>query len=444
MKRLALPHRGGSATVLVSAGLAALLSACGGGGGGRSVEEPIEVTVENLNQETRAGFVAARDVLEGALGDSRVAVDHDMARVLLSAVRLVLFLDDNEGSSTLGRLLDDMGIHLYGQFLLDLARDEDPSVGLEAPSDDFPLVSRFQDFLSEDLAEEVVRAAEMLEDVSEDFSYELRGLNDLPETEFDYGDCQLTASGLRMLSAILYLQAVIDLEADLYPLYERAVEYVVDETPMPYRLYCGPSPDDIVQGMQSTTGRDGLLNSADELSTHNTFDVSSQAQSLLNSARTALLAGIDDLVRGMEYEEDPAGWDDALYVTDEALWRFEQGLPWLEGVRAAIDGGPSHVPEVSFVDGWEIVVLPELELDPDVLFERDTYAGRLFLPDYTGGMYTVAGLGSFDRLLFSDIALLHWQLSGDMLPAQGALDFWNDLNHAWDTAWIGYPLEWAY
>ncbi len=432
-----------SAPTLLCSGLAALLSACGGGGS-RSVDQPIEVTVENLNEESRAGFLAARNVLEDALGDPRVAEDHDMARVLLSVVRLVVFLDDNEGSSTLGRLLDDMGVHLYGQFLLDFVRYDDAPVGLEPPGEDFPRVGRIQEFLSQDLVSELMDAAELLEEVSVEFRYDLRGLNDLPETEFDYGDCQLAASGLRMLSAALYLQAVIDLEADLYPIYERALEYVPDEAAPPYRLYCGLSPDDIVQGMTSTTGREGVLNSADDLLTHNTFETSPQAQTLLNSARTALLAAIDDLFRGMEYEEDPNSWDDALYVTDEALWRFEQGATWLMGVRAAIDGGPSYIPEVSFVDGWEIVVLPELQLDADLIFDSDTYAGRVFLPDYSGEEYTYASLDSFDRLLFSDLALLYWHLSGDVLEAQDALDSWNELNAAWDTAWIGYPLEWVY
>lgn len=443
--------RRGRASLMVAAGFAAALAGCGGGGS-HSVADPIEVSVENLNQESRAGFEAARSVLQDALGDGSVAEDHDMARLLLSVVRLVLFLDDNDGSSTLGRLFDDMEINLYGQFILDfLSEDDLPTSGPEL-SESFPHVSRFQDFLSQDLAGELVRAAEELESVSEDFSENLTGLNDLPETEFDYGDCQLAASGLRFMTAVLYLQAVIDLEADLYPIYVRADEYSEDPDSLePYRLYCGLSPDNILPGMPSSSGREGFLNSADHpalgddvLSSSNTFNVSAEAQALLNSMKSALLHGIDDLVRGMLYEEDGDSADDASYVTDEARIRFEQGQPWLEDVRAAIAGERLFVPDGSFFDGEEIITLPGFVLDPDLVFGSDTYAGRVFLPDYTGTP-TVADLDSFHHVESSDLMLLYYNFtSGEILEAEQLLEFWNDLNVAWDEIWVGYPLEYAY
>ncbi len=164
----------------------------------------------------------------------------------------------------------------------------------------------------------------------------------------------------------------------------------------------------------------------------------------MDSMKLALRYGIDDLVRGMLYEEDGDSADDALYVTEEARSRFELGLPWLEDVRAAIEGDLLYIADGSFFDGEENISLPAFWLDSELVFGSDTYAGRLFLPDYTGGP-TEADLDSFYHVEGSDLMRLYRDFTnGGELEAEQLLEFWNDLNVAWDEIWVGYPLEYTY
>ena len=386
----------------------------------------------------------ARSMLSETLGCSDHAQHHDMAHVLLAVVRMAAFFDipSTGGTSTLAGLLQDMGVAVDGQYLLDFVRDEgvsDPSEPVFAPA--FPHVGRFQGFLAQDLGDQFGFAAQDLEAVSEGFSSVLSGLLDMPSMELDYGDCQLVASGCRFLEAVFYLQAVIDLNADIYRIESRADGWLNGGVPQPYRLFCGLHPDLIVQGQPSTSGREGLLNSANYLDSLATLDTSSTAQELLDDMQDALLRCLDDFKRGMQYEDDGNSGDDALYVDADARNTFDLALPWFDNVRQALAGGPSDIPDWSFWDGPDYVELPGFVLDENLVFSSFTYSGRVFLPDYSGLPDTVATTDSFDRVFLSDIPQLYFGLTGKTLQRQDVLIYWNSLNVAWDEGWVGWALE---
>ncbi len=434
------------------ASITIVISGCGGGGGGGdsscgSEQDPIGVSVANLNQETHQGLANALAMLTDTLACGNSSQHHDMARVLVSFVRIASFLDIPSGgnTSTLAGLLEDMAIVLDGQYLLDFIRDDnvnEPTKPLLNAS--FPHVARLQDFLAEDLGAQVGLAAKELESVSGGFSAVLSGLFDIPSSELDYGDCQLVASGLRFLQVSLYLQAVLDLNADLYRIDSRAEAWQSGGGPQPYRLFCGLHPDLIVQGQQSTSGRDGFLNSANYLYSQGSFDTSAQAQNLLNGIRQALLSGIDDLKRGMQYVDDGNSGDDALYVDSDAKNTFDLALPWIDNVRQAIAGGQPVIPDGSFRDWNGYVELPGFVLDDSLVFSRATYSGRVFLPDYTGLPTTVATVDSFDQVSYSSLPQLFSNLTGESLQPEDVLETWNAMNIAWDEGWIGFALESAY
>ena len=427
-----------------------VIAGCGGGGGGSSCggeQDPIGVSVANLNQETHQGLANALAMLKDTLACGNSSQHHDMARVLVSFVRIASFLDIPSGgnTSTLAGLLEDMAVSVDGQYLLDFIRDNnfnDPTKPVLNAG--FPHVARFQDFLAEDLGAQIGLAAQELESVSGGFSAVLAGLFDIPSSELDYGDCQLVASGLRFLQATLYLQAVLDLNADLYRIDSRAEAWLSGGGPQPYRLFCGLHPDFIVQGQQSTSGRDGFLNSASYLDSQGSFDTSAQAQNLLNGIQQALLDGIDDLKRGMQYVDDGNSGDDALYVDSDAQDTFALALPWIDDVRQAIAGGQSVIPDGSFWDwnGW--VELPGFVLDDSLVFSSATYSGRVFLPDYTGLPTTVATVDSFDHVDNSSLPQLLYDLTGEPLQDEDILEAWNAMNIAWDEGWVGFALETAY
>ena len=433
-----------------------LISGCGGGGGGGGggsscgdEPDPIGVSVANLNQETHQGLANARTMLSETLACGNSSQHHDMARVLIAFVRIAWFLDipSQGNASTLSGLLEDMAVSLDGQYLLDFIRDDN----LNGPTKPvlnagFPHVARFQDFLAEDLGAQVGLAAKELESVSGGFSAVLSGLFDVPGYELDYGDCQLVASGLRFLQAKLYLQAVLDLNADLYRIDSRAEAWLSagEVGPQPYRLFCGLHPDLIVQDQQSTSGRDGFLNSADYLYSQGSFDTSAQAQNLLNGIRQALLSGIDDFKRGMQYVDDGNSGDDALYVDSDAQNTFELALPWIDNVRQAIAGGQPDIPDGSFWDWNGFVDLPGFVLEDSLVFGSATYSGRVFLPDYDGLPTTVATVDSFDHVQYSSLYQLHSDLTGEFLQDEDILDTWNAMNIAWDEGWVGWALEPAY
>ena len=428
---------------------AILLASCGSGGGGHSNDcggdDPIAAAVANLNEQSPEGLANAHTVLAGALACSNSAEYHSMAHFLISFVRVALFLDDNqvEGGSSLSELLDDMHVDLHGEFLLALLLG-DNTVDPTGPelSPDFPHSARVQAFLSQDLANEMGLAAQELENISDDFSETLSGLFSLPGAEIDYGDCQLVASSMRTLQAVLYVQAVLDMNADIYRIDSRAQLWLEapDINPLPFRIFCGDHPGDIVQDQWADNDREGFLNSAVCLDSLSTFDVSPEAQSLLASAQQAMLKAMDDFSRGMLYDDDDNSADDALYVGPDIQDAFNQASPWIDRLQEAIAGTQSFIPEGGFTYAGKYYALPSFKLDAALVFNPDTYAGRTFLPNYTGTP-TVATVNSFDLLFTSDLPQLYWDLIGVQLSHQDVLEFWNYMNRGWDKLWVGWALE---
>ena len=447
--RRALPV---ASSLLLCACWPAVLGSCSGGGGGNPgvITPPSQTTntaLENLNQETSESLIAAMEDLEAVLADSNQSQSHNLAHTLLGATRTAVFLDDNQGSvakaggSTLAQLLADLQINLRGLSLFELLDDKDDNLVGPGITKDFPDLERVQLWLSGELGQQLAAAAADFEAVQPGWSEVVTGILAFDAVELDYGDCQFIASGLRAAQAGLLLQRVFDLRANIYELDRRAEEWRNGGSESPYRLFCGDSPDSIVQHATSSgmPSREGFLNEANLLHSANTFDTTPEAGPMLNQARLALLHSLRNLRRGVEYQEDGNSGDDLIYLTD----RCGYDALWFNDVEAALSRTDSVVEAVHLEQPLcdDTIDLPGFTLNPSIVFSSSTYSGRLFLPDYGGGD-TVADEGSFDHLLSSDIPQLVADLGGgDTLSGADLLAVWNDINGAWDELWTDIQLE---
>jgi hypothetical protein len=421
------------------------LCACSGGGGGTAPPTkpppppPIDEVIDTLNLETPAALKVGVQDLEAILAHAPSAKEHDLAHLLLGASRLALFFQDNAGGTTLADLLEDMQIDLHGASLSQLLRDTAPTPPSDPEfTDQFPLTKRFQDFGSVDLLVPLRASIADFEAVSPGWTETVDEILKFPSVEFDYGDCQLLAAALRGVEAGLQLQAVLNLQVDLYEL-DRNIPDEGQPVSSYYRTFCGDAPSNIVQGAISDSGRKGFLNEAALLQTQDTLDTTSNAGALLEGARVAMLEGLLDLRRAIQYVEDGSSADDFLYLEDRCGFHAD----WFSDVEVALKGADMIVVGVSFEDCGEFYDLPGFTLDHDIVFNPNTYGGRLFLPDYAGGA-TIATENSFDHVFTSTTAnlpQLALDISGQQLTRIGMLDLWNLMNRAWDEGIAREVLE---
>jgi len=441
-----------------------LFGGCGGGGGGGSStpsaeEQSAQRTSEaktNLDDQSSQGLAQALALLEEAVD---LDPANDEARMLLGAIRLPAFLDDNrfdpspttlggEGEgSTLAHLLARAGIDLHGDSIFDfLEGTADPIGTPEELSDDTPTLGELQTLVRDELLP-VLRAAEAdLSAVSEDFS---RSIDLFGRTiELDYGDAEVLAAGLRALEVQLLLFVIFDLDADL----DALANYDKGGAPLdhPYRLFTGESPDDIVEHARSRPlpgepERSGFLNEPDTLASRRTFRPAAGADELFDDLRVALISLVKHAQAGAAYEEDADSSDDLFVVTGEDACEISLAEPWLLDLLDALQGGDPVVDAFATGGGDCELALPGFTLDIDLVFDPKTYDGRPFLPDYGGSKYTVADEGSFDHATgATDLNRMIQDLGGDPLSAAELLGSWNALNQAWDVLFAGEPLESAY
>jgi hypothetical protein len=426
------------------------LAACGGGGGGSDNSQlsaaKTAAAIDQLDQQTSAGLQAAKHDLEQA-----IALDdgNALAHLLLGGVRIVALIDDNQmptdGSPPcqLAALMDGFGIDLQGASVFDLMQDlqdgtlPDQQSLLPLP-DDSPQMGDVQAFLAGDLLDCVRQGAEDWEHVPQSFSQTVTLFG--ATFEVDYADARLLAAAARLAEAGLQLQAAFVLEADL----DELANWQQHGLAMPYRLYTGDSPGNIVIGQTTPDGRRGFLNEPVVLDTVNTFLPAPGADAAFDGVRHALAAAIHDLQAALTYVEDPNPDDDLLALPPEILCPVGLAGPWIEDLVVAIEGGDSLVAPLSASNADCAIKLPGFTFDSNLIFSSATWSGRLLFPDYPDGT-TYADETSWAHLLADPAFQQIFADFGGTAPS-GAylLEVWNGLNGLWDTVFAGEPLETAY